>query len=76
MIEDSGLNGRYHLQTTRDRNMWRTIPGSDRIFVDGGAVIFYDAADNIILAVGPGEWVEVVDQDTFDAMHELDADEL
>lgn len=33
--------------------------GAERLSVDGGALVFYDAGGNVALAVAPGQWIEL-----------------
>lgn len=63
------MDGKYQLQTTRHREVWQEIPHSARVFVDGGALIIYDEEDNVIVAMGAGEWVSVMDNDIFNIMY-------
>jgi hypothetical protein len=61
--------GRYFIQTTRYREMWRIIPRSERIFVDGGCLVVYDEDDHVIIAYAPGEWVECIDAQVFEELN-------
>ena len=61
--------GKYHIKFTSDPMSWMSLPMSERCFIDGGSVMFYDSDDVLIYAYGAGQWIEVIHDNVFEKMY-------
>lgn len=64
---------KYHVRLASDPNAWLSIPNSDRIFIDGGACIVYDADDCVIVAYSSKVWLDISHRDFLE--HQLQSDD-
>lgn len=65
---DKETNGRYHVQLKNRVDSWELIPGSARVFIDGGCAMIYDENDELIIAYAAGEWAHIVSSEMLEAM--------
>lgn len=56
--------GEYHIKLVADPRAWWQVPNSTRVFVDGGAVTFYNGQDDVVYCVGNGVWLELASTET------------